>query len=74
MYTLVFYQVVRTLLEVWGDSSALKHTPPEQHLYLSRALMVCVAFMGEADKKELKEGEINIISLFKHEGWWILDS
>ena len=44
-----------TLLDVWGDSSAVKHTSYEQHLYITKALLVCLAFLTDEARMELRQ-------------------
>ena len=58
-------QVLRQLLAVWGDKSSLKHTSYEQHLYLSRAIMVALSYLSEQDRATFREGETR--SLFQYE-------
>ena len=48
---------MRDLLAVWGDSSALRHTSVEQHLYITKALFIGLGFLQESHKEEIREGE-----------------
>lgn len=48
---------MKDLLSVWGDSSAIRHTSPEQHLYITKALFICLGFLSEKDKEGHKEGK-----------------
>jgi telomere length regulation protein len=41
----VLIDVLVNLLTVWGDGSALNHTPLEQHLYITQALILCVHYI-----------------------------
>jgi hypothetical protein len=45
------------LLSVWGDGSAIRHTSPEQHLYLTRALFICMGYLTDTDKQTHKDGK-----------------
>ncbi|MBN3315389.1 TELO2 protein, partial [Atractosteus spatula] len=47
-------QVLRALLEAWCSGSAVRHTPLEQQLYLSRALLLCAAQLTEAELRDLR--------------------
>ncbi|XP_039216659.1 telomere length regulation protein TEL2 homolog [Crotalus tigris] len=44
-------KILRELLETWSSSSAVKHSPAEQQLYISKAILLCLS--------HLKEGEIS---------------
>jgi telomere length regulation protein len=48
---------MHTLLDVWGDASTLRHTSYEQHLYISKAIIVCLAYTTDKDKAALKGGK-----------------
>uniref|UniRef100_W5M613 Telomere length regulation protein TEL2 homolog n=1 Tax=Lepisosteus oculatus TaxID=7918 RepID=W5M613_LEPOC len=47
-------QALRALLEAWCSGSAVRHTPLEQQLYLSRALLLCAAQLTEAELRDLR--------------------
>uniref|UniRef100_A0A8C9VA02 Telomere length regulation protein TEL2 homolog n=1 Tax=Scleropages formosus TaxID=113540 RepID=A0A8C9VA02_SCLFO len=47
-------QVLRALCQAWSSSSSVRHTPVEQQLYLSRALLLCVSLLSEAELQELR--------------------
>nr|XP_033770489.1 telomere length regulation protein TEL2 homolog isoform X2 [Geotrypetes seraphini] len=42
-------QVLKELLETWGSSSAVKHSPIEQQLYISKAILICLCHLKEAE-------------------------
>ncbi|XP_057603587.1 telomere length regulation protein TEL2 homolog isoform X4 [Hippopotamus amphibius kiboko] len=42
-------QVLKELLEVWGSSSAIRHAPLVQQCYISKAVLVCLVHLGEAE-------------------------
>lgn len=48
-------QVLRSVCQVWCNSSAVRHTPLEQQLYVSRALLLCVSLLNPAEIPELQE-------------------
>ncbi|XP_051969837.1 telomere length regulation protein TEL2 homolog [Xyrauchen texanus] len=52
---LLLKQVFRSVCQVWCNSSAVKHTSVEQQLYVSKALLLCVALLDESEIKELRE-------------------
>ncbi|XP_023663811.2 telomere length regulation protein TEL2 homolog isoform X1 [Paramormyrops kingsleyae] len=47
-------QVLRALCQAWSSSSAVKHTPLEQQLYLSRCLLLCVGLLDDGELEELR--------------------
>lgn len=49
--------VLISLLTVWGDRSALNHTPVEQHIYISQAVILCVEYFQTSYHTVLKESE-----------------
>ncbi|VDH97123.1 telomere length regulation protein [Mytilus galloprovincialis] len=51
----------KELLSVWGDNSAIRHTSPEQHLYLTRALFISLGFLTDKDKEIHKDELIRLI-------------
>ncbi|XP_026280591.1 telomere length regulation protein TEL2 homolog [Frankliniella occidentalis] len=49
---LILKDIVTRLLSVWGDHSALVHTPLEQHIYITQALvMFTMSFSSSADEQ-----------------------
>ncbi|XP_066496550.1 telomere length regulation protein TEL2 homolog isoform X2 [Tiliqua scincoides] len=42
-------KVLKELLETWGSSSAVKHSPVEQQLYISKAILICLSHLNEAE-------------------------
>ncbi|NXQ97437.1 TELO2 protein, partial [Sagittarius serpentarius] len=38
-------KVLQELLETWGSSSAVKHSPPEQQQYISKAILICLSHL-----------------------------
>ena len=48
---------------MWGDSSALRHTSMEQHLYISKALLISLGFMSKSDPDLPKDGMIVHVSI-----------
>ncbi|XP_071129254.1 telomere length regulation protein TEL2 homolog [Mytilus edulis] len=51
----------KELLSVWGDNSAIRHTSPEQHMYLTRALFISLGFLTDKDKETHKDELIRLI-------------
>ncbi|GFR90932.1 telomere length regulation protein TEL2 homolog, partial [Elysia marginata] len=43
-------EVSLSLLRVWGNASSMRHISAEQHLYISRALVVCMGYLNEKEK------------------------
>ncbi|KAI1896230.1 hypothetical protein AGOR_G00092670 [Albula goreensis] len=48
-------QVLRSLCQTWANSSAVRHTPVEQQLYISRALLLCLGLLSSSELQELRE-------------------
>ncbi|XP_037133706.1 telomere length regulation protein TEL2 homolog [Syngnathus acus] len=47
-------QVLRSVSQAWANPSAVKHTPVEQQLYVSKALLLCVCLLHDAELQELR--------------------
>uniref|UniRef100_A0A673BYE7 Telomere length regulation protein TEL2 homolog n=1 Tax=Sphaeramia orbicularis TaxID=375764 RepID=A0A673BYE7_9TELE len=47
-------QVLRSLSQAWANPSAVKHTPVEQQLYVSKALLLSVALLKDSELLELR--------------------
>ncbi|XP_038676129.1 telomere length regulation protein TEL2 homolog isoform X2 [Scyliorhinus canicula] len=47
-------EVLKKLLETWGNSSALRHTPIQQQLYISKAIVICLAQLTNSQIQEHK--------------------
>uniref|UniRef100_A0A452V8R0 Telomere length regulation protein TEL2 homolog n=1 Tax=Ursus maritimus TaxID=29073 RepID=A0A452V8R0_URSMA len=50
-------QVLKELLETWGSSSAIRHASLPQQCYVSKAVLICLAHLGEAELRDSREGE-----------------
>ncbi|TRY92900.1 hypothetical protein DNTS_005713 [Danionella cerebrum] len=48
-------QVLRSVCQVWCNSSAVKHTCVEQQLYVTRALLLTVALLQNSEVQELRQ-------------------
>ncbi|XP_038006689.1 telomere length regulation protein TEL2 homolog isoform X2 [Motacilla alba alba] len=42
-------RVLQDLLETWSSSSAVKHSPVEQQLYISKAILICLSHLKEPE-------------------------
>ncbi|XP_059717681.1 telomere length regulation protein TEL2 homolog isoform X2 [Haemorhous mexicanus] len=42
-------RVLQDLLETWSSSSAVKHSPAEQQLYISKAILICLSNLKEPE-------------------------
>lgn len=49
-------QVLRSVSQAWANPSAVKHTPLEQQLYVSKALVLSVNLLGDSELQELRSG------------------
>ncbi|KAK7801904.1 hypothetical protein U0070_005891 [Myodes glareolus] len=48
-------QVLKELLETWGNSSAVRHAPLEQQHYISKAILVCLAHLGASELQDIRD-------------------
>ncbi|NXE97788.1 TELO2 protein, partial [Menura novaehollandiae] len=48
-------RVLQELLETWGSSSAVKHSPPEQQLYISKAILICLSHLKEPEVESCRQ-------------------
>ncbi|XP_063082351.1 telomere length regulation protein TEL2 homolog isoform X2 [Cavia porcellus] len=48
-------QALKELLETWGSSSAVRHAPLAQQHYLSAAILVCLAHVGEPELRDSRD-------------------
>ncbi|XP_029433285.1 telomere length regulation protein TEL2 homolog [Rhinatrema bivittatum] len=48
-------QVLKELLETWSSSSAVKHSPMEQQLYISKAILICLCHLKEAEMESYRQ-------------------
>ncbi|XP_061823607.1 telomere length regulation protein TEL2 homolog [Nerophis lumbriciformis] len=51
---LLLIQVLRSVSQAWANPSAVKHTPLEQQLYVSKTLLLCVRLLDDAELQELR--------------------
>uniref|UniRef100_A0A8C4UU68 Telomere length regulation protein TEL2 homolog n=1 Tax=Falco tinnunculus TaxID=100819 RepID=A0A8C4UU68_FALTI len=49
-------KVLQELLETWGSSSAVKHSPPEQQQYISKAILICLSHLKEPEIESCRQG------------------
>ncbi|NXL33759.1 TELO2 protein, partial [Glaucidium brasilianum] len=48
-------KVLLELLETWGSSSAVKHSPPEQQRYISKAILICLSHLKEHEIESCRQ-------------------
>ncbi|NXI44539.1 TELO2 protein, partial [Galbula dea] len=48
-------RVLQELLETWGSSSAVKHSPPEQQQYISKAILICLSHLKESEIESCRQ-------------------
>ncbi|XP_069726627.1 telomere length regulation protein TEL2 homolog [Phaenicophaeus curvirostris] len=48
-------KVLQELLETWGSSSAVKHSPVEQQLYISKAILICLSHLKEPEIESCRQ-------------------
>ncbi len=49
-------QALRSVSQAWANPSAVKHTPLEQQLYVSKALLLSVSLLSDSELQELRSG------------------
>lgn len=59
IYVCVCFQVLLTVSQAWANPSAVKHTPIEQQLYVSKALLLSVSLLKDSELQELRSGTDN---------------
>uniref|UniRef100_A0A7N8YAF3 Telomere length regulation protein TEL2 homolog n=1 Tax=Mastacembelus armatus TaxID=205130 RepID=A0A7N8YAF3_9TELE len=47
-------QVLRSVFQAWANPSAVKHTPLEQQLYVSKALLMSMSLLKDSELQELR--------------------
>ncbi|KAL1779368.1 telomere length regulation protein TEL2-like [Sigmodon hispidus] len=48
-------QILKDLLETWGNSSAVRHAPLEQQRYISKAILICLAHLREPELQDIRD-------------------
>ncbi|OXB70299.1 UNVERIFIED_CONTAM: hypothetical protein H355_014207 [Colinus virginianus] len=48
-------KVLQELLETWGSSSAVKHSPVEQQQYISKAILICLSHLKEPEIESCRQ-------------------
>ncbi|KAM9291671.1 telomere length regulation protein TEL2 homolog isoform 2-T3 [Morus bassanus] len=48
-------KVMQELLETWSSSSAVKHSPPEQQQYISKAILICLSHLKEPEIESCRQ-------------------
>ncbi|XP_045318009.1 telomere length regulation protein TEL2 homolog isoform X1 [Leopardus geoffroyi] len=48
-------QALKGLLETWGSCSAVRHAPLAQQRYISKAVLICLALLGEAELQDSRD-------------------
>lgn len=59
-------QVLRSVSQAWANPSAVKHTPPEQQQYVSKALLLCVSLLKDSELQELRSGTVPTNCFINH--------
>ncbi|RMC17930.1 hypothetical protein DUI87_05599 [Hirundo rustica rustica] len=49
------HTVLQELLETWSSSSAVKHAPIEQQLYISKAILICLSHLKESEIESCRQ-------------------
>lgn len=50
-------QALQELLETWSSSSAVRHSPPEQQQYISKAILICLSHLKESEIESCRQGQ-----------------
>ncbi|NXL49466.1 TELO2 protein, partial [Podilymbus podiceps] len=48
-------KALQELMDTWGSSSAAKHSPPEQQLYISKAILICLSHLKEPEVESCRQ-------------------
>ncbi|NWI18713.1 TELO2 protein, partial [Crypturellus soui] len=48
-------KVLQELLETWGSSSAVRHSPLEQQQYISKAILICLSHLREPEIESCRQ-------------------
>ncbi|XP_068555544.1 telomere length regulation protein TEL2 homolog isoform X1 [Anas acuta] len=48
-------KVLQELLETWSSSSAVKHSPPEQQEYISKAILICLSHLKDSEIESCRQ-------------------
>ncbi|XP_010224588.1 PREDICTED: telomere length regulation protein TEL2 homolog [Tinamus guttatus] len=48
-------KVLQELLETWGSSSAVRHSPVEQQQYISKAILICLSHLKEPEIESCRQ-------------------
>ncbi|NXA54478.1 TELO2 protein, partial [Nothocercus julius] len=48
-------KVLQELLETWGSSSAVRHSPVEQQQYISKAILICLSHLQEPEIESCRQ-------------------
>ncbi|KAM9179574.1 telomere length regulation protein TEL2 homolog isoform 2-T2 [Mergus octosetaceus] len=48
-------KVLQELLEMWSSSSAVKHSPPEQQEYISKAILICLSHLKDSEIESCRQ-------------------
>ncbi|XP_014781700.1 telomere length regulation protein TEL2 homolog [Octopus bimaculoides] len=57
----LFLQVIKNLVNVWGDTSAIRHTSYEQHYYISSAIVISNGFLSDKEDQSLRKDLVSSI-------------
>lgn len=72
--TCVCLQVLRSVSQAWANPSAVKHTPLEQQLYVTKALLLSVNLLTDSELQELRSGTLSFIPKHEWEGFTLCSS
>uniref|UniRef100_A0A8B9GDA1 Telomere length regulation protein TEL2 homolog n=1 Tax=Amazona collaria TaxID=241587 RepID=A0A8B9GDA1_9PSIT len=48
-------KALQELLETWSSSSAVRHSPPEQQQYISKAILICLSHLKETEIESCRQ-------------------
>ena len=60
LYCLFALQMFKKLLQVWGSASALQHTSYDQHVYITKAILISISFLDQDTKATIQDGWCHI--------------
>ncbi len=52
----LYYDIFKSLFNTWSNQTSIMNTSYEQHLYLTKCILVCISYMQNEDKDTLADG------------------
>lgn len=56
---ILYLELFKKLLNAWSTKASIVNTSHEQHLYLTKCILICVSYMDANDKDPMANGKIS---------------